>query len=189
MSVAKPNYSERLQVLLEMNQLICMGINGVSISRMSTVLSDCVLSIVCEKCRDTDIFIIAGGANDFGTSVELGTDEDREDVSFYGGLNVLFTKVKALNPNALIFVVLPIRREKELQKTNEIGRYLMEYRVALLRRAIEIGFIVLDGNACRLLPMTRMMWIDMKCVKCSINSFEDATGIVLHTLMPIFIWN
>ena len=82
----------------------------------------------------------------------LGTEKDREDISFYGGLSVLFERVKALNPKAKIFAVLPIRRKGEWVKPNKIGRFLSEYRVAILRRAIEYGITVIDGQLVPINP-------------------------------------
>lgn len=151
-SIAKPNYSERLKELLGADELLCMGMNGVSVSRTATIFPENALSILCEQCKEADIFVIAGGTNDWGNPVELGTEKDREDISFYGGLSVLFERVKALNPKAKIFAVLPIRRKGEWEKPNKIGRFLSEYRVAILRRAIEYGITVIDGQLVPINP-------------------------------------
>ena len=51
--------------------------------------------------------IIAGGTNDYGNekTVELGNINDKQDVSFFGGLFVLFTKVKEKYNNSVKNIV------------------------------------------------------------------------------------
>lgn len=150
MSVANPNYSEILKTLLNADDFECCGINGISVSRTSTVNAEYAMSIVCEKLRDADVFLIAGGTNDWGTSVPLGIETDETDVSFYGGLHALYTCVRRQNPNAKIFVALPLRRQGEKTTKNAQNLLLDEYREAIVKRANSFGFYVIDG---RLLPI------------------------------------
>jgi lysophospholipase L1-like esterase len=91
------------------------------------------------------IIVIAGGTNDYGTSVALGKPTDREDNSFYGGLHVLYTKIRENNPKAKVFVVLPIRRKNENNK-NEAGHILDDYRAAICSTAKAFGYTLIDGR-------------------------------------------
>lgn len=145
MSVANPNYSERLKEKLHADELLCLGVNGVSVSSTSTVNSESALCRLCEEGKDADVFVIAGGTNDFGTSVELGTDADEGDISFCGALDILYTKVQKLNPKAKVFVVLPLRRRNE-GVANEKGYTLDDYRAAIERKVKKYPFTLIDGR-------------------------------------------
>jgi lysophospholipase L1-like esterase len=152
MSVANPNYSAILKTLLNADELVCHGLNGISISRTSSVNPEYAMSIECEKLSGADVFIIAGGTNDWATNVPLGNENDQTDVSFYGGLSVLYGKVKKQNPNAKIFAVLPINRQGEKTTKNAHGLFLDEYREAIEKRANSFGFYVIDGRQIPINP-------------------------------------
>ena len=152
MSVASPNYSEILKTFLKADDLECCGMNGISVSRTSTVNAEYAMSIVCEKLCNADVFLIAGGTNDWGTDVPLGKKTDETDVSFYGGLYALYSCVKKQNPTAKIFVVLPLRRQGEKTTKNAQGLLLDEYRAAIVNRANSFGFYVIDGRLLAIDP-------------------------------------
>ena len=144
-AVAQPNFSQVLAEGLSADELVCLGLNGVSVSRTSTTNPDAALSILCDEAIGGDIVVIAGGTNDYGTSVALGKPTDREDNSFYGGLHVLYTKIRENNPKAKVFVVLPIRRKNENNK-NEAGHILDDYRAAICSTAKAFGYTLIDGR-------------------------------------------
>ena len=150
-AVAQPNYSKILQTLLGANELLCLGVNGVSISATSHTNPQTALSKLCEKAVDGDIVVVAGGTNDFGTSVEVGNENDREDISTYGALHILFTRLKALNPKAEIYAVLPIPRRNENVK-NERGYILDDYRAAIKTVAKRFNVAVIDGKRLPINP-------------------------------------
>ena len=144
--VATPNYSSQLQSLLGFDELQCVGINGISVSRTSHTNSEYAMSIICKDLKDADIFVIAGGTNDWATDVPLGDERDETDVTFYGGLHVLYSQVKKNNENAKIFAVLPINRKNQNTAKNKHGLLVDEYRAAIEKRAISFGFYVIDGR-------------------------------------------
>ena len=144
-AVAQPNYSKVLQTLLGATELSCLGVNGVSISATSHTNPHEALSLLCEKAVDGDIVVVAGGTNDFGTSVEVGNENDREDISTYGALHILFTRLKTLNPKAELYAVLPIPRRNENVK-NERGYVLDDYRLAIKNVAEQFGVAVINGK-------------------------------------------
>ena len=72
---------------------------------------------------------IAMGTNDFGTDVPLGIPDDREDVSFYGALDVVCRKLKTLYEKCGVVFITPIRRFDE--SANKQGKRLNDYRVAI----------------------------------------------------------
>ena len=75
------------------------GINGTSISSTSSVNTENAFSLRFDKMRDdANLVVVAGGTNDFGTNVKLGSANDTHDVSFCGGLHVLCKGLKEKYP-------------------------------------------------------------------------------------------
>ncbi len=82
------------------------GINGTSISSESPVNTDEAFSLRFDKMRDdANLVVVAGGTNDFGTNVKLGTADDTEDVSFCGGLRLLCKGLKEKYPSAKVVFI------------------------------------------------------------------------------------
>ena len=150
-AVACPNYSERLQKLLGADELVCLGFNGVSMSSTSSVNSENALCRLCENAVGGDIVVVAGGTNDFGTSVEVGKLTDEGDISTCGALRILFKRLKENNPHAEIYAVLPIPRTNENVK-NEKGYVLDDYREVIREAATVFGFAVIDGKKLAIDP-------------------------------------
>lgn len=65
-----------------------------------------------------DVILVLGGSNDYGHSLSLnanasapfGTFADRTDISFYGGLHVLFSGLMAKYVGKKIVILTPLRR-------------------------------------------------------------------------------
>ncbi|MBQ9728308.1 MAG: SGNH/GDSL hydrolase family protein [Clostridia bacterium] len=144
--VADPNYSQVLKELLGADELVCSGVNGTAISILSPTNTEYVFTVRAKELKDADVFVIAGGTNDFGNNdgVPLGTPEDTEDISFYGALDFLYRIVKENNPKAEIYAVTPIPRQWESE--NPSGHTLNDYRRAIEVKAREYGFSVIDGS-------------------------------------------
>lgn len=143
-SVASPNFSEYLQKMLGAEELLNLAMNGISYSATSSVNAEWALSNTCRQAQNGDIIIIAAGTNDYGTNVELGLSDDCEDLSFYGAVDVVFQSVKRNNPNADIFIILPVYRQSEGK--NEKGYVLDDYRQAIKYKAELYGLSVIDGR-------------------------------------------
>ncbi len=151
-SVASPNFSDILKEKLGFNELFNYGINGTSVSRTTYQSPELAISIRVKDTVDADVIVVAAGTNDYGTHVELGTIADLEDVSFYGGLHVLYTFLKENRKNSKIFIVTPIRRQAD--GPNEKGYTLEQYINAIEIKAKEFGFPVIDGFGVAIDPKT-----------------------------------
>ena len=127
------------------------GMNGTSVSRTTRVFPDHAMSIRIEKVEDADILLVAAGTNDYGGCNELGSPEDREDVSFYGGLDVFFRGIKAKDFKKVV-IITPIPRQDE--EKNSRGYTLEDYRCAIENKAREYGFPVIDGRGVPIDPST-----------------------------------
>lgn len=144
MSVADPNFSLMLKEMLGFSELKCCGINGVSISSTSFQNPQYAICKNYDNLEDGDFLIVAGGTNDYGTDVVLGSIEDKEDISFYGAVDLLFSKISKKMPKEKVVVIIPINREYEGK--NKAGFTLEEYRTALEIKAKEYGFFIVDGR-------------------------------------------
>ena len=151
-SVASPNFSDILKEKFGFAELFNYGINGTSISRTTYQFPELAMSIRVKDTVDADVIIVAAGVNDYATDVELGKKDDREDVSFYGALNVLYSFLKENRKNSKIFIVTPIKRQND--GPNKKGYTFDEYREAIVYRAKEFGFPVIDGYGLLIDPKT-----------------------------------
>lgn len=143
-SLAVPNFAEYLQKMLGASEMVNYAMSGISYSSCSSVNSEWALSRRYMYVEKGDIILIAAGTNDYGTNVELGKKEDCEDISFYGAVDIVLRGIKANNPNADIFVILPIVRQDEGK--NEKGYTLDDYRLALEYKAKLYGLHIIDGR-------------------------------------------
>ncbi|MBQ7822361.1 MAG: SGNH/GDSL hydrolase family protein [Clostridia bacterium] len=122
------------------------GISGISISSTTDVNPlHAISSEYATMSDEANLILVAGGTNDYGTCVKLGTTEDAEDVSFYGGLHVLCKGLRKKYPHAVIVFITPINRTDEAE--NENGNTLDQYRRAIYDVASGVyGFSVIDGS-------------------------------------------
>lgn len=135
------------------------GISGTSISRTSHVLPEMAFSVrYDEMSDDADLIIVAGGTNDFGTSVKLGSQNDEDDTSFFGGLNCLCKGLKIKYPDSVTVFITPFDRENE--DKNDCGFSLEEYRKAIKSVAEENGFPVIEGDRLGLKGKTDYLMSD-----------------------------
>lgn len=120
--------------------------SGISISSTSSVLSERALSKCYNEMRDdAEIVLIAGGTNDFGTDVILGTNTDREDISFCGALHILCRGLKEKYPEATVVFITPVDRKDS--NANKLGLSLDDYRQKIKEIAGGIyGFVIVDGE-------------------------------------------
>lgn len=134
-----------LPELLGLSSVTNRGESGISVSRTTSVIPERALSIGYSSLPDADLVIIAAGTNDFGTNVPLGVPEDSDDVSFFGGLDVLCRGLKEKYPGRDIVFITPIPRVNESR--NNIGLSLDDYRRAITEVAGKrYGFRIIDGR-------------------------------------------
>ena len=139
-------FTSQLKEIFGLKRASNMGKNGVSISAATYVNRTEAISLQCVAIEaGTDIILIAGGTNDHGSDVPLGTEADTKNSSFYGGLYVLCSKLKQNHPNACIIFLTPI--DKNPKDVNGAGATLEDYRIAIRKMAGDtFGFYVLDGT-------------------------------------------
>ena len=121
------------------------GVSGISISSTSYQSPTGAISLRYTRMDNAaDMVVIAGGTNDYGTSVTLGTIADVTDVSFYGALHVLCNGLCEKYPGKRIVFITPFHRSSEA--ANKAGATLAQYRQAIFEVARDkFGFAVLDG--------------------------------------------
>lgn len=128
------------------------GISGTRISRQSTWHTNkgnqqfdqdyCERALAMDP--DADIICVFGGTNDFGHGdAVMGTMEDRDPRTFYGGMHTLCTELINKYPKSFIFFMTPLHRADELNK-NMHGLVLYDY-IKAIREVCEFYSIpVLD---------------------------------------------
>ena len=128
------------------------GVSGISISSTSYQSPSSAISLRYTRMDNAaDMVVIAGGTNDYGTGVALGTIADTTDISFYGALHVLCSGLCEKYPGKRIVFVTPFHRSSEA--ANKAGATLAQYKQAIYDVARdEFGFAVLDGWAVGLSP-------------------------------------
>ncbi len=144
-SVAEKKWIDYVCASLGLKLVENYGTNGISISSKSTVLPEQALVKTFDRENDAALVLIAIGTNDFGTNVPLGTLADREDISFYGALDVLCRGLKVRYEKSGVVFITPIRRHDEA--SNKIEKRLNDYRVAIKEVAFyRYGFRVINGE-------------------------------------------
>lgn len=150
LSLAAPNFSQLIKEALGYDELINYGVNGVCISSTSEQEPERAITKRIDDFERADMALVAGGTNDYGTNVVLGTPTDKSDISFYGALDVLYKKLK--DKYKKVYIVTPICRMED--DKNDIGHTLEEYRRAIEKKAQEYGFPVIDGYKIPINPKT-----------------------------------
>ena len=145
-SVVEKKWCDVVSERLGFRYLSNYGQNGISVSSTSPVLSGSALSLGYKNLRgDGEVIMIAAGTNDFGTNVRLGRNDDTEDVSFCGGLNVLCRGLKERFPDAAVIFITPIDRKDSA--SNALGLSLDDYRRKIEEIAGGVyGFRIVDGR-------------------------------------------
>ena len=147
MSIAEKPWCSLLKEKLEFESVTNYGFNGTSISSTSTVFPENAISLrYKEMSDDANLILIAGGTNDFGCSVALGSKEDTYDNSFYGSLKILCEGLKNKYPNATIVFITPLKRTDISININ--GNYIEQYSDAIKEIAKNrYNFYLIDGIA------------------------------------------
>ena len=96
------------------------GISGTRIAKQSTPSPTSswdkdFISRVPDLDDDADIVVIFGGTNDWGHGdAKLGSFDNRDPYTFYGGLHTLYTMLIEKYPHSQIVVLTPLHRNNEL---------------------------------------------------------------------------
>ncbi len=145
--VANPNFSDILKGKLNADKLINHGINGVSISTIAEINRTYAMSTHIDDFEDLsrgDFLFLCGGTNDQQGKVPIGIENDTTDISFFGGIDVFFSKAKKkyADNGVNVFVVLPLDKRYSFGTTDLNG--IEGYRRALELKAKKFGFNVVD---------------------------------------------
>lgn len=147
---ATTTYAEKLTSILGaelVNGKHSYGLSGTCISSASDQEQELknlsFVNRVSSIATYADIIIVAGGTNDFGQNVPLGSIYDNTDTSFYGSLEVLCKRlIERFNGKKIIFIT-PIQRTEQ---KNRINCTLQDYRNAIIEVAGQrYSFPIIDG--------------------------------------------
>ena len=108
-------------------------------------------SATIDFSRANDV-VIFGGTNDFAQNLPIGNISDDTPNSLCGAMNIIFSKIYASNPNAKVYIVLPMWRARitggnvDVETTpNSIGLLLKDYCEALKNVANKYNVPYLDA--------------------------------------------
>ncbi len=92
-----------------------------------------------------DVILIFGGTNDYARAnpTPLGDMSSEDEHTFYGALKILYNKVIAAHPEAVVVAVTPLHREKEKDYGLE-GLELLDYVNAVREVASLYSIPVID---------------------------------------------
>ena len=144
MEPGNPIYWEIVNEKLQFKQVTGLGINGSCYSITSEYgVTTQPLPSRYQTIPQVDIIFILLGTNDFNMNTPLGTIEDKEDISFYGGMNYTFDRFAEEYPDATVILMTPVRRHGVLWENSQ-GLKLTDYNDAIKAVAEQRGYILMD---------------------------------------------
>ena len=144
MEPGNPIYWEIVDQKLQFKQVTGLGINGSCYSVTSEYgATTQPLPTRYRTIPQVDIIFILLGTNDFNMNTPLGTIEDKEDISFYGGMNYTFDRFAEEYPDATVILMTPVRRHGVLWENSQ-GLKLTDYNDAIKAVAQQRGYILMD---------------------------------------------
>ena len=144
MEPGNPIYWEIVDQKLQFKQVTGLGINGSCYSVTSEYgVTTQPLPSRYRTIPQVDIIFILLGTNDFNMNTPLGTIEDKEDISFYGGMNYTFDRFAEEYPDATVILMTPVRRHGVLWENSQ-GLKLTDYNDAIKAVAEQRGYILMD---------------------------------------------
>ena len=79
-----------------------------------------------------DAVVVFGGTNDYGHgNAKIGEADSKDVYTFFGGLNVLYDKLKEKYPNAKLIFMTPIERANQEEPHPPEGKTLSDYVEAI----------------------------------------------------------
>ena len=160
MEAGNPIYWERVNDALKFKEVTGLGINGSCYSVTSEYgLRTEPLPSRYQTIPQADLIFILLGTNDFNMNTPLGTIEDKEDISFYGGMNYTFDRFAEEYPDATVILMTPVRRHGVLWE-NDQGLKLTDYNDAIKAVAEQRGYILMDLHELSYEKMTQGVLAD-----------------------------
>ena len=104
-------YWSFLNEILAPESVTGMGVAGSCVSATSDYgTGNSPLISRYTSIPESDIITIYMGTNDYGHETPMGTISDKEDISFYGALNVIIPEIQKAHPNAKLVWITPTHR-------------------------------------------------------------------------------
>lgn len=139
-----PTYVKEVKNILGLKAYYNYGIGGSTVANGSNPMYKRYTKINV----DSDIISVMGGVNDWGSGhnyVQIGSIDDSDGTTFYGGYNLLIEGLKKDYPNAFIFLITPTyRRVRESNTYNGYGESLLDYVNAVRNLAKKHDLPLLD---------------------------------------------
>ncbi len=120
----------------ELKEAYNCGISGTRIAKQtafSNHIYDIYFASRIDFCpEEADAVVVFGGTNDYGHGDAVIGDEASQDVStFFGGLNVLYDKIKKKYPKARLVFMTPIERTSQTDPHPPENKILEDYSKAI----------------------------------------------------------
>ena len=128
-----------VSLIAEREEATCVnyGIGGTRIARQTTPSAEArwdldYISRVPGMDAEADAVVVFGGTNDYGhATIPLGTFEDRDIHTFYGGMHTLcLYLIKNYTDKEIVFMT-PLHRLQEVKLENDVSRPLHEFVKAI----------------------------------------------------------
>ncbi|MDD5986851.1 MAG: SGNH/GDSL hydrolase family protein [Eubacteriales bacterium] len=139
---------------------------------------------------DSDLIFVLGGTNDWWHGVPLGTIKDTTDISFYGGVYQLMTRLKERYPKARIVFATPLKRIRDGAPTmrNRNGDQLRDFARAIKQEGVKNNIQIIDLYHARSCDFTgdqhyRHYWTDG--LHPNARGDRRIARVVYRNLMPL----
>lgn len=124
------------------------GISGTTIAKKNTNDN----SAMCIRCQsmdtNADLITVAGGVNDLGFNIPLGSLDTLDDpTTFYGGCKLLMESLIQRYPDKVIAIITPAKQDRFFRSPNNVGATTEDYTRILKEMASKYALPVFDNNA------------------------------------------
>lgn len=135
---------------------------------------------------DADIIIVAGGTNDYGHNVPLGTPTDNISLyeqTFYGAVNYLITNITVTYPYARVVFITPFHRQGDYQQ-NTAGYTLLDYVEAIQNMCKRYGVKCIDGYSDS--GINTLQAFQNVNMSDGLHPTQSGHDLIFKNLMPFF---
>lgn len=111
-----------------------------------------------EVLKEAEVVFVMFGSNDyseqvpFGDFTDVATCEKQSNMTFYGGMNHGFNKIKEVNPNAKIFVINVLNRTCPVEANRTFNFSVSEYNLAIAHACRIHNIQLIDVSKLFVLP-------------------------------------
>lgn len=125
-------YQSILKNRFSIKEVYNLGVSGASLGmnnyypKKKCVVTDLDYPLL----KDCDLITIMIGTNDFRYGVPIGSIDELADNTFLGAYQLLINTIRNENPNAHIYLITPLQRNKDgydINTINDCGNKLIDY--------------------------------------------------------------